>query len=132
MRAILATVFFCALGALQFGCSVSLEQAVIGRYHGEADITEINPELKPYAQQGMTLIQASLLEIKPKGVARLSGLGNFKGTWKIEDNRLILSRDNGRQAMEFEIEENGKRLVPLLEEEQTKFLGGAKVWFKKE
>lgn len=132
MRGLFASVLVCCLVFFQFACSVSLEQAVVGRYRGEADITELNPQLREFAKQGLTLLQSSLLEIKQGGKASLSGFGNFKGTWRIEEGRLVLTRENGEDSMEFEIEDHGKRLVPILDDEKSKFLGGARIWFKKE
>jgi hypothetical protein len=134
MRRVFSSVFFCAfLLLLQTSCSVSLRDAVVGRYHGDADLSKLDPKLMPYAKDAMTALQGSLLEVKSNGKAKLSGLGNsFSGTWRLEGNRLILTPEKGERNQEFEVLDGAKKLVPIFKEDEDKFLGGAKIWFKKE
>lgn len=117
-----------------FSCAADLKSAVIGRYHGEADISAVKPEARELAEKGATMISGWLLEIKKNGKATLSGMGNSttRGTWTLEGHTIVLTPENEDRSLKFSIEDGGKRLVPILEESERSFLQGAQVWFKKE
>lgn len=117
-----------------FGCAVDLKTAVVGRYHGEADISGVKPEMRELAEKGATAINGWLLEIKKNGKANLSGMGSktTRGTWKLDGHTIVLTPENEDRSLSFVIEEDGKRLVPILDDSERSFLQGARVWFKKE
>ena len=117
-----------------FGCAVDLKTAVVGRYHGEADISGVKPEMRELAEKGATLVTGWLLVIKKNGTASLSGMGSktTRGTWKLDGHTIVLAPEGEERTLSFAIADDGKRLVPILDESETSFLQGAKVWFKKE
>src|SRR4026209_1547866 len=114
-----------------FGCAVDLKTAVVGRYHGEADIRGVKPEMREMAEKGATLLTSWLLVIKKNGTATLSGMGDktSKGKWKLDGHTIVITPESADQSLAFAIEEDGKRLVPILEDSEKSFLQGAKVWF---
>ena len=133
MRRILSYVVFCFVAGLAASCSVPLDQAVIGRYHGDADLRGLDPSLKEYAQKAMTGARSALLEIKPGGRASFSGVGKpIEGDWKLVGTTLTVTSRNQLGSLKFQVKEDAQRLVPLLDNGQEKSLGGAKFWFNKE
>ena len=134
MRFELRLAFLLSVAWALSSCAVDLKSAVVGRYHGAADITAVKPEMRELAEKGATMISGWLLEIKKNGRATLTGMGNSttRGTWKLDGQTIVLTPENEERNLSFAIEEDGKRLVPILEESERSFLQGAKVWFKKE
>lgn len=126
-------LLICLAWAL-FACSVDLKTAVVGRYHGEADISGVKPEMRDMAEKGATLVSGWLLVIKKNGTASLTGMASTttKGTWKLEGHTLVLAPEGEDRTISFAVEDDGKRLVPIFEESEKSFLQGAKFWFKKE
>jgi hypothetical protein len=118
---------------LVLGCATTLEEAVVGRYHGELDITAVSSEHRKEAERAATLVSGALLEIKEGGKAKVSGMGQSGvGSWRLEGNRLILSLPDHDANLTFEVREYGKRLVPIFERGEDRLFMGAKVQFKKE
>jgi len=70
---------------------------------------------------------------RPRCRARFSGIGKpIEGTWKLDGNVLTLTGENGQARLKFEVKDDAKKLVPILENGQEQKLGGAQFWFKKE
>ena len=126
-----AALLFLALALA--GCSVPLDKAILGRYHGELDITGTDKRLLEPMKRAATGLKGSTIDIKEGGKATFAAFGQSGAAdWKLEGFKLSITPDGSDQPIEFLVSDGGAKLTPVFTERERAFFRGAKPWFKKE
>ena len=132
MRPICLSSLCFGLVLVLYGCAVPLEKAIVGRFHGDADLSGLDKSMKAYEKQILTGIKEATIEIQEGGKATVNGNGqNFDATWKLEEKNLILTLSKLNETQRFEVSEGGNKFTAVSTKDHP-IAAGLKVWFKKE